>query len=686
MKNVKSTKMGFFLLALVLFWLKTYIIYITEFNLGVNGALQHFLLFINPVSSGLLFLGLALFFKGRRFGIWLLIIDSLLTIFMYANVVFYRFYDDFITIQTLMQTDNIGSVGKSFVDLAKMHDVLYGLDIAFLVVLFFKRKINWSPSRLSIKKPFAVLATGVIVFAANLGLAEIDRPQLLKRVFDNNYIVKYLGAPNFAVFNTVQSVKASAKRSMASSEDIDEVKDYTDKKFAAPNAEYFGKAKGKNIIKIHLESFQSFLIDYKLHGEEVTPFLNSLVHDDQDFTYYDNFFHQTEQGKTADAEFLMDNSLYGLSQGAAFVTKGTNTYQSLPAILDQKENYTSAVMHGDDKSFWNRNQVYKQMGVDKFYDSSYYDMDDDKVINYGLKDKPFFKQSIPKLEKLNKQDGPFYSHLITLTHHYPFKLDDGEESIKPANTGDGTVDRYFQTARYLDESLKQFFANLKEEGLYKDSVIMIYGDHYGISENHNRAMSQIMDKEITPLVNANLQRVPFMLRVPGMKGQGINHEFTGQADVAPTILHLLGINSKKYIQFGTDMLSDEHKDFVPFRNGSFMTKDYSYVQGIFYDNETGDAIKEPTDEMKDLRDQVHYELSLNDEVLNGDLLRFYEPSESWEPVDSSKYRYGKDNNENKNDDDSDQQSDNETNVESGDIPDEDSNQEPNKTSEDDSGS
>src|SRR5699024_11904032 len=80
-------------------------------------------------------------------------------------------------------------------------------------------------------------------------------------------------------------------------------------KFAEPNEDLFGVAEGKNVIKIHLESFQSFLIDYELNGEEVTPFINSIVNDQtEDFTYYENFFHQTEQGKTADAELIMDNS------------------------------------------------------------------------------------------------------------------------------------------------------------------------------------------------------------------------------------------------------------------------------------------------------------------------------------------------------------------------------------------
>src|SRR5690625_7051362 len=121
-------------------------------------------------------------------------------------------------------------------------------------------------------------------------------------------------------------------------------------------------------------------------------------------------------------------------------------------------------------------------------------MSDEQVIGYGLKDKPFFEESMPLLESL---DEPFYAHMMTLTHHHPYLIDPEDATIDPAETGDGSVDRYFQTARYLDESLEQFFDDLKESGLYDDSVIMLYGDHYGISTIHNRYMSEIMDEEIT---------------------------------------------------------------------------------------------------------------------------------------------------------------------------------------------
>ena len=46
---------------------------------------------------------------------------------------------------------------------------------------------------------------------------------------------------------------------------------------------------------------------------------------------------------------------------------------------------------------------------------------------------------------------------MTLTNHYPFNLDEKDATIAKATTGDKTVDNYFQTARYLDESLEQFF-------------------------------------------------------------------------------------------------------------------------------------------------------------------------------------------------------------------------------------
>lgn len=69
-------------------------------------------------------------------------------------------------------------------------------------------------------------------------------------------------------------------------------------------------------------------------------------------------------------------------------------------------------------------------------------------------------------------------------------------------------------------------------------------------------MSKVMGKEMNSFENAQLQRVPLIVRVPGVKG-GVQHQYGGEIDVLPTLLHLLGTDTKNYVQFGSDLLSPD---------------------------------------------------------------------------------------------------------------------------------
>ncbi|WP_019156048.1 LTA synthase family protein [Robertmurraya massiliosenegalensis] len=635
--NISQKYIGFFLVAVVFLWLKTYIIQLNQFELGVENGIQKFLLFLNPLGSSLLFLGFALFFKGRKKYSALMTIYFILSFLLYANVVYYRFFNDFITLPTIFQTQNFGDVSSSVLSLLRPYDIFFFIDFLFLLGLLLFKVVKIEAKDMGRRKVIAVLSLALGFSSLNLALAEADRPELLTRGFDRNYIVKYLGMYNYTIYDAVQSTKASAQRVMADSSDVTEVINFTKSNYAEPNPEYFGVGEGMNVIYLHLESIQSFLMDYQLHGEEVTPFLNSMIRDENTM-YFDNFFHQTAQGKTADAEFMLENSLYGLPQGSAYTTKGLNTYQAAPAILGQN-GYTSAVFHGNSGSFWNRNEIYKSFGYDKFFDLSYYEAEGDQMAEYGLMDKPFFEQSFSLLQTLPQ---PFYTKFITVTHHYPYSMNQEETTIAPHTTGDKSVDNYFQTARYADEALEQFITDLKESGLYDNSIIIMYGDHYGISQNHNKAMEKVLDKELSTFDSAaGLQRVPLFIRVPGMEG-GVNHEYGGQIDLLPTLLHLVGIDTKEYIQLGTDLLSEEHDSLVPFRNGDFVSPTISSVGGKFYDSVTGELISEEQEEQMEkglqFQEVVEYKLHLSDKVVNGDLLRFYSPAD-FTPIDRSKYEY-----------------------------------------------
>lgn len=630
----KISLFAFFLMTVFTITLKTYFSYYVDFSLGVKGLVQNLILLMNPYSLIALVLSVFLFFKGKK-AFWFIFVGGfLLTFLLYANVVYFRFFSDFLTFSTLNQAGNVESMGGALGASFKWYDFVYFIDtIIYLFILIFKRQ--WLSTKAFSKKFVpVVMAVSVALFFLNLAFAETDRPELLTRTFDHKYLVKYLGPFNFTVYDGVKTIENNQQKALASEDDLTKVLNYTKQKRTEPNPEYYGAAKKKNIIKIHLESFQTFLINKKVNGKEVTPFLNKLSSGKEDYTYFPNFFHQTGQGKTSDAELTMDNSIYGLPQGSAYSLKGDNTYESLPAILDQKQGYNSNVMHGDYKTFWNRDQIYKHFGIDKFYDATYYDMSDDNVVNLGLKDKIFFKDSADYQAKMKK---PFYSHLITLTNHYPFTLDEKDASIDKPNTGDSTVDGYIQTAHYLDQALEEYVTDLKKKGLYDDSVIMIYGDHYGISENHNNAMEKLLGEKITPAKFTDLNRTGFWIKIPGKSG-GINKEYAGQMDVMPTILHLVGIDTKKYIMFGTDLFSKQHNDVVPFRNGDFITKDYKYVNGKLYSNKDNELLtKKPKDFEKNQK-QVEKDLEMNDSLLNGDLFRFYK-NPDFKKVDPSKYEY-----------------------------------------------
>lgn len=172
--------------------------------------------------------------------------------------------------------------------------------------------------------------------------------------------------------------------------------------------------------------------------------------------------------------------------------------------------------------------------------------------------------------------------------------------------------------------------------MYDNTMIVMYGDHYGISENHNKAMSQVMGKEINGFEHAQLQRVPLFIHAPGLKG-GQQHQFGGTVDIRPTVLNLLGVDTKDYIQMGTDLMSKDHQQVVPFRNGDFVTPEFTSVDGKFYDTKTGDLVKE-NEEIQQTEEMVDKKLTISDKIVYGDLLRFHTP-EGFKKVDPNQYRY-----------------------------------------------
>ena len=411
-QKAMGTRLGFVLTLLILYWLKTLLAYTVDFNLDIQvGKLQGnylaFIAFFNPLPLGLLLLALALYARSTKIFYGLSIaIYSLLFIWLYSNIFYYREFSDFITANTMKVVSKV-SVGTAELELLRPWDFIYFMDFPLLAFLFYKKLIKLDRRPFKFRSSVAITALSALLFSANLFLAEIERPDLLSRGFSNYYVVRALSLPAFLGYSANQSYSANKERAKASETDLQPITDYIQEHSAKPNPDYFGLAKGKNVIYLHLESFQQFLLDYKLNIDgtehEVTPFLNSLYHS-QSTLAFSNIFNQVKAGKTSDAETMLETGLFGLDQGSFMVNYGgTNTQQAAPFILSKNGYQSSAVFHGNIGTFWNRNTTYKQWGYQYFFDASYFTkQDSSNSFQYGLNDKIMMKDSIQYLEHLQQ--------------------------------------------------------------------------------------------------------------------------------------------------------------------------------------------------------------------------------------------------------------------------------------------
>ena len=234
-----------------------------------------------------------------------------------------------------------------------------------------------------------------------------------------------------------------------------------------------------------------------------------------------------------------------------------------------------------------------------------------------------------------------------------FQLDqeDKDNNFTTTDTSNTTINNYFETAHYLDQSIKEFFDYLKKSGLDKNTMVILYGDHYGVgsSDDELSALAPVLGKDFnkwTSYDTAELQKVPFMIHMDGIKGK-VDNKISGEIDVLPTLLHLLGISNKNYIQFGQDLFSKQYRQVVVFRNGTIITPKYVIIggkgtKGTVYNQQTGEKItkfnKKQKDEINKLTSYGRTSLHYSDLLNNHNLLRFYTPA-GFIPTNPTEFDY-----------------------------------------------
>src|SRR5699024_10863794 len=244
--------------------------------------------------------------------------------------------------------------------------IIIWIDLIVIVTLLIIHKIKIDQRSYGLSTPFAITSVGAFILTLNIFLAETSRPRLLRNTFDRSYVVKYLGIDTFTAYDCFKSAQNVQVTKNANAGDLNQILTFTKKQNAAPSSSYFGIEKNRNVIIIHLESFQQFLINLKVTGKEVTPFLNSLYQNKHTLSF-NNFYHQVGLGTASDAEHKLHTSPSGTPDGSLFPSLAPqNTVQAAPQIVSQAA-FTPAVFLGNVGSFCNRNDVYNNIRYNHFF-------------------------------------------------------------------------------------------------------------------------------------------------------------------------------------------------------------------------------------------------------------------------------------------------------------------------------
>jgi lipoteichoic acid synthase len=531
---------------------------------------------------------LALLMLPRRVRPWaLLALGIFCSLLILADVVYYRFFGDVLSTPAVLAAGQTGHVWGSIGSLVTPGLLWLIADWPF--ALWLMARMSWRPVPASHGRWWTAAAAAIAALAA--GALAVSVPRVLTstpldQMFRARSVVEQLGPFGYHAYDTWNYVRGTWLRRPATAEQIDEALGWLRERapLRAGGAD-FAVARGANLIVVQVESLQDFAVDFTVGGQEVMPHLRRWTGDSLRFT---NVTDQTSEGRTSDAEFTTLTSLLPLDHGAVAFRFPGNHYTALPRVLTE-HGYATLSAVAFEPGFWNRQVMHPAYGFQRSLFEPDFQMTEQ--IGWGLNDRDFLQQMVPRLEQ---QPRPFAAWLITLSLHHPFdSFPDAHKVLKLGALEGTSFGNYLHTMHFFDQALEDFRTALARDGLLDSSVLVVFGDHdagFARDASLARTMGIGTDGAAWTLND----RIPVFIRAgragqPGAAGEageaggegpqlaGARDRPAGQTDLAPTLLALLGIDPVPLPYLGRNLLGVVDDRPVPRPYGEWLDATHLFL-------------------------------------------------------------------------------------------------------------
>ena len=475
-----------------------------------------------------------------------IVVMALLDVLLVANLMYFRTYYSAIPASSYLEAGNLADFKASVTDSLRWADIVLPLITIATAVMAFRYKTTKRQPLTAVLKWWAAPRAGFALLLTGVNLCKGGFHKSLRSVRQSAYLCS-ADAPIFSVFGCIwyditdaaepitPEKQAEIERWLASQPKHQPANSVTEKR--------------SNLLIVFAESLESWVLEKKVDGKEITPCLNRLLKE-KSTLYAPNVLTQVKGGRSIDAQLMICSGLLPLMSGTYSSLYYDNTFYTLQKAMRGLKHSRSYLLTIDKVSTWNQGAVARSFGTDTIISYHDFKMTEAFGTHKRIGDASFFQQCREKIERgeVWKPGESVYMQFVTYSGHAPFKLPDHLRTITfPASIPEKAAD-YMTTAHYTDKAIGDFVAYLKTLPQYKETIVVIVGDHEGLASYRQELVGNpacrglVSDKQLTPFIVLNS---PVGMRYD---------KFMGQIDIYPTLLNLMQLDADRWHGLGQSIL------------------------------------------------------------------------------------------------------------------------------------
>lgn len=598
---------------------------------------------ILPIAMLISFI-MSLFKSPKVNRIFAIIIWLAISMIFISQLIYNSFYKSIFGISALGVADQAADFADTIVDHAvDLAPVIIGMLIPFIILFILSIKKVIVHDQFKFKYTFVLLISTYLLGITALDYHTKDDVQAFDLYFNSKDILQStneFGVLNGVILDTVKTltgfeekiveieVKEFTKEentfynmtnidfdSLIANESDDTVKNmhrYFESQEPSKQNEYTGIFAGKNLIFITAEGFSYLAVDPKY-----TPTLYKMAHSG---LIFDHYYQPIWSCSTSDGEF---SNMLSIIPGVSTCSyrSATNTYLPYQFGLSFKNyNYNTLAFHGWTYSYYNRDEVYPNLGYtyygyDRYHTHYKYALEGIKD-SWPTSDIDVVNAMYPIIQNENR----YVAYMMSISGHlqYSFSGNDMAKKNKSLVTdmnASTAIKAYMASNIEFDKSMELLLQKLEEDGKINDTVIVIAADHYpyGLSYNQIREYDPTVQNQTFDLYKNEL-----IIYNPELKETHIT-KYAYSVDVLPTILNMFGIEYDSRLLIGTDIMSDSD-DLVIFNDKSWITSKgrYNYMKKSF-EKFTDEEL--PSDYVQQINNKVDLKMKMSKLIISKDYYR-----------------------------------------------------------------